>query len=164
MVLFLVAFPSLLLLFPACPVYSGFHGGRVDEAEDEWDLGSIWTCLGRVDARRFFVFSRFGEGRSAANVRDGTFPVQSHDSFPDVRGREIRYSAVWGDASSATRHERTVAEAFAGERKSTLVAGGGAGGRDRGFGGLSRDVEMISVGSIPRIGRANRTRSGSDLL
>ena len=60
--LFLAATLSLLLPGAALLIYRQFHA----EAE-EWDLSALPTLLGRVDPRRFYVFS-YGQGGLAANV------------------------------------------------------------------------------------------------
>jgi hypothetical protein len=66
---------SLFSCIPGALVYRDFNS-----FEDTFQLMPLYTLIGRVDPRRFWVFTHF-QGSEATNVLSGSYPADSMDDF-----------------------------------------------------------------------------------
>ena len=99
--LYLAAATSLACCIPGGLVYRDFNTFK-----DDFDLLPIYTICGRVDPRRFWVFTK-GQGAEALNVLSKKFPEDSMDDYQyDNKKSKYKKFGRKGSSSSSSKKRR----------------------------------------------------------
>eukprot|EP00943_MAST-04B_sp_MAST-4B-sp1_P003798 g3798.t1 len=97
--LYLAAATSLICCIPGCFVYRDFNTFK-----DDFDLLPIYTICGRVDPRRFWVFTK-GQGAEALNVVSKKYPEDSMDDY-QYNHKKSKYKKFGRKSSKKKRRSK----------------------------------------------------------